>query len=175
MTGCGRQGRRARGQRVWLEEPGSLRGAARVGLKGTIAQAGCHRQEVDPAGRGRAPATPGHGQGPAPGPGDHDRLGAAERTPPRSDSSVEGERRQEEVELCRVSTAPTRWHLWEAGGCPAGPRLRSGPAPGAASVTGWRRPLTRLSGKHWAPLTSVNIITPRGSEVLPSLAAWQQP
>lgn len=49
------QGRRARGQRVWLEEPGSLLGAARVGVKGRIAQAGCHRQKLDPAGRGRAP------------------------------------------------------------------------------------------------------------------------
>ncbi|XP_076798088.1 uncharacterized protein LOC143443862 isoform X2 [Arvicanthis niloticus] len=48
------QGRRARGQPVWLEEPGSLRGAARAGVKGRIAQAGCHRQEVDRAVRGRA-------------------------------------------------------------------------------------------------------------------------
>lgn len=41
----------------------------------------------------------------------------------------------------------------------------------------WRRPLPHFTGKHWppSPLTSVNIITPRGSELLPSLAAWQQP
>lgn len=169
------QGRRARGQRVWLEEPGSLRGAARVGVKGRITQAGCHRQKLDPAGREgpRSPGTRTRAGTRTPGP--RPPQGSGTRTPRRSDSSGEGERRQEEVELCRVSTAPTRWHLWEPCGCPAGPRLRSGPAPGAASVTGWRRPLTRLSGKHWAPLTSVNIITPRGSDVLPSLAAWQQP
>lgn len=69
-------------------------------------------------------------------------------------------------------------------GIPAAPRAPRPAAEGRArrrerccSRTGWRRPLPHFTGKHWppSPLTSVNIITPRGSELLPSLAAWQQP
>lgn len=106
---------------MWLEEPGSLGGAASVGLKGRIAQAGCHHQEVDPSQPGR--------EGPPQAGGDTDKgqhrdAGTTTASGQRSglreggDSSGKGERRQEEVELCRVSTAPTRWHLWEPGGCP---------------------------------------------------------
>lgn len=73
------QGRRARGQRVWLEEPGSLRGAARVGVKDRIAQAGCHRQKVDPTGKGRAPQPRDADKGRQHGRGDQDRLRAAGR------------------------------------------------------------------------------------------------
>lgn len=133
------QGRRARGQRVWLEEPGSLRGAANVGLR----PAATARRLTRPSREGKGPASRGHRQGPAPGRGDHDRLGAGgadsrkERQLGRRGAAAGGggtlpsQHRAHSVALVGTRRLPAR---------PAGPRLRSGPAPGAASVTGGLAP-----------------------------------
>ncbi|XP_076406892.1 uncharacterized protein LOC102911309 isoform X2 [Peromyscus maniculatus bairdii] len=146
------QRRRARGSRVWLEEPGSLRRAVRgeaggrQDRSGRLPRPGC--RPGTPAGEG--PRSPGTGTGAGGG-----TRGATAAAGQQRGAGTVQERRPEEVELCRVSTAPTRWHLWDPGGRAgrasragrAGPRSRSGPAPGAASGTGWRRPLARRAGE----------------------------
>lgn len=121
-------------------------------------------ERLGPAAPGRMLAQPGEAER-ARQPGDADRAEAglghrdaagdtAAAASGQRGADAGRQRRPEEVELCRVSTAPTRGHLWEPAAAregrvepgPVEPPSGSGPAPASVPLA---LPPARLSGKQW--------------------------
>lgn len=72
-------------------------------------------ERLGPAATGRMLPQPGEAEARQPGDADRAEAGLGHRDAAGDDTAAaaSGQRRPEEVELCRVSTAPTRGHLWE--------------------------------------------------------------
>lgn len=139
-------------------------------------------ERLGPAATGRMLPQPGEAEARQPGDADRAEAGLGHRT-----------RRGTPRRPPRGSGGRRRWNSAESAPRPLGGTCGSRRPPGRAgsSRVRWSRGAGRAQRRRrrcrsparppasqvnsGAPLTSVNIIPPRGSEVLPNLAAWQQP